>query len=299
MQENEGGRFTLLDDRGPGMLLAIDVGNTQTVMGLFDGHGSSNDLAGGYQPGGDMPGLVHHWRVATVVDRTADEHALLITQLLALEGLQAADCVGGIAVASSVPRVTGSLREMSRRRFHVPTVIVEPGVRTGVSILYDNPKEVGADRIANAVGAFDLYGGPCIVVDLGTATTLDAISPSGAYLGGAIVPGIEISLDALFEHAAALRRIELVAPRSVIGKSTVESMQSGAVFGFTAQIDGLCERFEKVLGKSVIVSTGGLAELVTPLSERIQHREPWLTLHGLRLIYHRNVGSGPPEAWPA
>jgi type III pantothenate kinase len=267
------------------MLLAIDVGNTQTVLGLFDRE----------QPSGEPPGLVHHWRVATIDDRTADEHALLIAQLLELEGLQAFRCVEGLAIASSVPKVTAALREMARRRFiSAPSVIVEPGVRTGVSILYDNPKEVGADRIANAVAAFDLYGGPCIVVDLGTATTLDAISPSGEYLGGAIVPGVEISLDALFEHAAALRRIELVAPRSVIGKSTVESMQSGAVFGFAAQIDGLCERFERVLGKSVIVATGGLAELIAPLSERIQRREPWLTLHGLRLIYQRNVEVGHP-----
>jgi type III pantothenate kinase len=155
-------------------------------------------------------------------------------------------------------------------------------------ILYDNPKEVGADRIANAVGAFELYGGPCIVVDFGTATTLDAISAKGEYLGGAILPGIEISLDALFARAAALRRIELVEPRNVIGKNTVESMQSGAVYGFAAQVDGLCERMKGELGDAVVVATGGLAALMTPLSRTIQHLEPWITLIGLRLIWERN-----------
>jgi type III pantothenate kinase len=155
-------------------------------------------------------------------------------------------------------------------------------------ILYDNPKEVGADRIANSVGAFELYGGPCICVDFGTATTFDAISAKGEYLGGAIIPGIEISLDALFGRAAALRRVELVEPRNVIGKNTVESMQSGAVYGFAAQVDGLCTRIEAELGPSTVVATGGLAGLITPLSSMIQHHEPWVTLIGLRLIWERN-----------
>jgi type III pantothenate kinase len=156
-------------------------------------------------------------------------------------------------------------------------------------ILYDNPKEVGADRIANAVGAIDLYGGPAIVVDLGTATTFDAISAAGEYLGGAITPGIEISLDALFAHAAALRRVELVEPRHVIGKSTVESIQSGAVYGAVAMVDGLCRRIGDELGDPTVIATGGLAGLVTPLSSAIHHYEPWLTLHGLRLVYEHNV----------
>lgn len=156
-------------------------------------------------------------------------------------------------------------------------------------ILYDNPREVGADRVANAVGAYDLYGGPCIVVDMGTATTFDAISADGAYLGGAIAPGVAISMDALFDHAAALRRVELVEPRQVIGKSTVESIQSGALYGFAGQVDGVCRRFVGELGPSSVIATGGLAEVVAPFSEYIEHLEPWLTLHGLRLVYERNL----------
>jgi len=158
-------------------------------------------------------------------------------------------------------------------------------------ILYDNPKEVGADRIANAVGAYDLFGGPCVVVDLGTATTFDAISGSGEYLGGAITPGVAISLDALFANAAALRRVELVEPRSVIGKSTVESIQSGALYGFAGQVDGLCRRFSTVLGEPTVVATGGLSELIAPYAEAIDYVEPWLTLHGLRIIYERNAAA--------
>jgi type III pantothenate kinase len=168
-------------------------------------------------------------------------------------------------------------------------MVIEPGIRTGMPILYDNPKDVGADRIADAVAAFDLFGGPTIVVDFGTATTIEAISEKGEYLGGAIVPGIEISLDALFNRAAALRRVELVEPRNVIGKNTIEAIQSGAVYGFAAQVDGLCTRFEAELGAACsIVATGGLAELISPLSTKIGYNEPWLTLHGLRLIYERN-----------
>lgn len=268
---------------GLAILLAIDVGNTQTVIGLVDLDGSDA------RPAETPVGLVEHFRLATVAERTADEHALLITELLSLEGFDVAEDVTGIAVTSSVPRVTATLREMAGRRFAVPVVVIEPGVRTGIAILYDNPKEVGADRIANAVGAFDLYGGPTIVVDLGTATTVDAISATGDYLGGAIAPGIEVSLDALFAEAAALRRVELVEPRHVIGKSTVESIQSGAFFGFVAQVDGLCRLFQEELGPCTVLATGGLARLISVRSETIQHVEPWLTLHGLRLVYERNV----------
>jgi len=155
-------------------------------------------------------------------------------------------------------------------------------------ILYDNPKDVGADRIANAVAAYDLYGGPSIVVDFGTANTIDAISARGEYLGGAIFPGIEISMDALFGRAAALRRVELVPPKNVIGKSTIEAVQSGAIYGFTGQVDAIVERFEAELGDSSVVTTGGLAELIMPFSKTIQHNEPWLTLHGLRIVFERN-----------
>ncbi len=274
------------------MLLAIDVGNTETVIGLF-GLRPGDEPPDGARPAPPAPpepaGLSHHWRLSTVDDRTEDEHALLISQLLDLDGMEVGEVVSGLAVSSSVPRVTSALRRMASRWFDVPCVVLEPGVRSGMPILYDNPKEVGPDRIANAIGAYDLYGGPCIVVDLGTATTFDAISAEGEYLGGAIAPGIAISMDALFHYAAALRRVELVEPRSVIGKSTVESIQSGALYGFAAQVDGMCRRIMEELGKSTVVATGGLSDVVAPLSETIEHREPWLTLHGLRLVYERNT----------
>jgi len=254
------------------VLLTIDVGNTQTVLGLFD------DQA-----------LTHHWRISTNDERTSDELALLVADLLRLRGIEFHPEQLGIAVSSVVPRITASLRQMADEWFGVKAVVLEPGTRMGMPILYDNPKEVGADRIANAVGAYDLYGGPAIVVDFGTATTLDAISAKGEYLGGAIIPGIEISLDALFARAAALRRIELVEPRNVIGKNTVESMQSGAIYGFTAQVDGLATRMKKELGGTpAVIATGGLAGLIAPLSSTIQYHEPWLTLVGLRIVWERN-----------
>jgi type III pantothenate kinase len=185
--------------------------------------------------------------------------------------------------------VTGAIRRMSERYFGQQAIVIEPGIRTGVPILYDNPKEVGADRIADAVAAYDLYKGPIVVVDFGTATTFEAISARGEYLGGAIFPGIDISLDALFARAAALRRVELVEPRHVIGRSTVESMQSGVVYGYTALVDGMVSRIEAELDeKANVISTGGLSGLITPLSSTIDHHEPWLTLHGLRLIYEKN-----------
>jgi type III pantothenate kinase len=273
------------------MLLAIDVGNTETVIGLFS-LGPGDDPPPGSRPAPPVPpepaGLTHHWRLSTVAERTPDEHALLLSELLNLDGMDVDEVVTGMAVTSSVPRVTTALRQMASRWFDVPCIVLEPGVRSGMPILYDNPKEVGADRIANAVGAYDLYGGPSIVVDFGTATTLDAISAKGEYLGGAIIPGIEISLDALFARAAALRRFELVEPRNVIGKNTVESMQSGAVYGFAAQVDGLCARMKQELGEATVIATGGLAGLITPLSAMIVHHEPWLTLVGLRIVWERN-----------
>lgn len=256
------------------MLLAIDVGNTQTVIGM-------------YGPGGEGD-LVHHWRVATVAERTPAEHALLVVQLLDLDGRRAGEEISGMAISSVVPRATASLREMTARWYDVPTVIVEPGTRTGMPILYENPKEVGADRIADAVGALDLYGSPCIVVDFGTATTVDAISAKGEYMGGAILSGLQIGLDALFERAAALRRTELEEPRRVIARNTADSIRSGAVYGYTAAVDGLCRRFNVEMGPATVVATGGMAELLAPLSECIQYVEPWLTLHGLRIIYRRN-----------
>jgi type III pantothenate kinase len=261
------------------MLVAIDVGNTQTVIGLF---------GPGEGPAGSGTELLHHWRVATVAERTADEMALLLDQLLELQGLDTQKTVTGIAVASVVPRLRTALRDMTERWFPVPTVIIEPGIKTGMPILYDNPKEVGADRIADAVAAYDGYGGPTLVIDFGTATTFEAISAKGEYLGGAILPGIEISMEALFARASAITRVELVAPGSIIGKNTVESLQAGAVYGFAAQVDGLCARFEAELGPCTVVATGGLASLITPISTAIDHLEPWLTLDGLRIIYGRN-----------
>lgn len=253
------------------MLLCIDVGNTQMVIGLFDG-----------------PDLADHWRIATVAERTSDELALMMQQFLGLHGFTFDEHVTGVAIASGVPRVTAELREMTERYFGYPPLVLEPGVRTGMPILYDNPKEVGADRIANAVAAYDLYGGPSIVVDFGTANTIEAISAKGEYLGGAIFPGIAISMDALFGRAAALRRVELVPPRHVIGKSTVESIQSGAVYGFSGQVDALVDRFQAELGECTVIATGGLAEPIIEHSRTIQHYEPWLTLQGLRIIFERN-----------
>jgi type III pantothenate kinase len=288
------------------VLLVIDVGNTETVIGLYarnetdSAHAPEESVGVGIGTEHDPTaprGLTHHWRLSTVPSRTPDEHAVLLTQLLDLEGLDIASSVTGIAVSSSVPHVTGELRQMANRWFaQVPSVVLGPGTKSGMPILYDNPKEVGADRVANAVGAYDLFGGPCIVVDLGTATTFDAVSAKGEYLGGAIAPGVAISLEALFEHAAALRRVEMVEPHSVIGRSTAESLESGVIFGFAAQVDGLCQRFMEQLGPAEVVATGGLSELIAPHARLVGHIEPWLTLHGLRIVYERNVGEGGGSA---
>jgi type III pantothenate kinase len=259
------------------MLLAIDVGNTQTVIGLYGEGDQSHEL-------------LDHWRVATKSERTSDEHALLIQEFLSFAGHDWRRTVSGVAISSGVPTVTYELRRMCDRYLRMEPVVLGTGVKTGMPVLYDNPKEVGADRIANAVGAFDLYGGPTIVVDFGTATTFDVISEKGEYLGGAIVPGIEISLDALFGRAAALRQVELVEPRSVIGKTTVESVQSGTIYGYSALVDGMCDRIEEQLGESTVIATGGLADLIAPIAESIEHTEPWLTLHGLRLVWEKNRG---------
>lgn len=257
------------------MLLTIDVGNTQTVIGL-------------YRDGVQRHELADHWRLATNAARTSDELALLIGEFLSSGGYDWKTDIGGVAISSGVPMVTFELRRMCERYLKIEPVVLGTGVKTGMAVLYDNPKEVGADRIANAVGAFDLYGGPTIVVDFGTATTFDVISESGEYLGGAIIPGIEISMDALFGRAAALRRVELVEPRSVIGKTTVESIQSGVIYGYSAMIDGMCDRIEEVVGDATVIATGGLADLISPVAESIEHIEPWLTLHGLRLIWEKN-----------
>lgn len=259
---------------GP-MLLAIDVGNTETVIGLF------GDAAGEH-------GLAYHWRVSTVT-RTADEHAMSLSQLLALEGLSLRDTVSALAISSSRPTVTGSLREMASRWFSdIPVTILGPGTKTGMPILYDNPRDVGPDRIADAVGAHDLYPGPLIIVDMGTATVFDVVSGAGEYLGGAIAPGVAISLEALYRHATALRSVELTPPRSVIGKSTVESIQSGVLWGFASQVDGMVQRIREEIGEVTVIATGGLSTLIAPHTREVQHVEPWLTLHGLRIVHERN-----------
>jgi type III pantothenate kinase len=251
------------------MLLAIDVGNTQTVLGVFD------DEA-----------LVHSWRIRTDPQATADEMVLTFRGLLA----DGPAPITGIALCSTVPAVLRELRLMLSRYYaDVPTIIVEPGVKTGVPVHTDNPKEVGADRIVNTLAAFHLYGGPCIVVDFGTSTNLDVVSDKGEFLGGALAPGIEISLDALAARAAQLRKVELVRPRSVIGKNTVEALQSGALYGFAGQVDGLVERIEDEIGDvTAVIATGGLATLVVAESRTITHHEPDLTLIGLMLVFTRH-----------
>jgi type III pantothenate kinase len=260
------------------MLLTIDVGNTQTVMGLYDPDSTATSA--------DV-GMAEQWRVATDHDRSSDEHAVLFRNLLEPTGFSF-DAITGVSICCGVPRVLANLREMMARYFQFEAIVIEPGVRTGMAILYDNPREVGADRIANAVAAYDLYGGPTVVVDFGTSNNFDIISAEGEFLGGAIAPGIETSLDAMFGRAAALGQVPLVEPRHVIGKSTVEAIQSGSIYGFSGQIDGLVDRFCDELGSCTIVATGGLASLIAPVSSTIQYVEPFLTLHGLRIVYSRN-----------
>ncbi|MDQ1374454.1 MAG: type pantothenate kinase [Actinomycetota bacterium] len=252
----------------------MDVGNTQTVIGIY---------------ALDSPDLLDHWRTATNPERTSDEYALLLGQFLDLGGFDIDTDVSGLAVSSTVPRVTAAIDEMTQRHLGFRALILGgAGVRSGMPILYENPREVGPDRIADAVGAYDLYGGPSIVIDFGTATTVEAVSGNGEYLGGAICPGIEISLDALFGRAAALHRVALAEPRNVIGKTTNESSQSGGLSGYAAMVDGLCERVEREIGDATVVATGGLAELIAPYTKAIDHIEPWLTLRGLRIIFERN-----------
>ncbi|MFC4563874.1 type III pantothenate kinase [Nocardiopsis mangrovi] len=260
------------------MLLAIDVGNSHTVLGLFDGED-----------------LTEHWRVSTEARRTADEWAVVLQGLIGGSALMRSGDIDGIAMCCSVPTVQHEMREMFRRHFgDVPAVIVEPGVKTGIPVRMDNPKEVGSDRIINALAAVELYGGPCVVVDFGTATTFDAVSVKGEYVGGAIAPGIDISVEALSRRGAQLHMVEIVKPRAVIAKNTTEALRSGIVFGFAGQVDGIVDRMAQDLTADVdsvtVVATGGLAPLVVDECETVDVHEPWLTLIGLRLVYQRNVG---------
>lgn len=249
-------------------LLAVDIGNSNTVLGVFDGDE-----------------LVDSWRVRTNAHATADEIALLY------RGLLGDMPVDGVAVCSTVPAVLREVRRIAMRAFTgVPMVVVEPGVRTGVPVLIDNPKEAGADRIMNTLAAHHLYGGPAIVVDFGTSTNFDVVSRRGEFLGGALAPGIEIALDALAARAAQLRKVELVPPKSVIGKSTVEALQSGMIYGVVGQVDGLVRRITAELGgQAAVIATGGLAPLILAESETLQYHEPHLTLIGLRLVFAKNT----------
>jgi type III pantothenate kinase len=253
------------------MLLCIDIGNTNTVLATFDGDK-----------------IVHSWRVKTDSRSTADELGLMFRGLLANDSVE----LTGVAACSTVPAALRSLRTMLTRYYSgMPTVIVEPGVKTGVQLAIDNPKEVGADRVVNTLAAYTLYGGPAIVVDFGTSTNFDAVSSRGEFMGGVLAPGIEISVDALAARAAALRKVELVKPPRVIGKNTVECLQSGVVYGFAGQVDGVVNRMIEELGGSVtaVIATGGLAPVVVDECRTITHHEPMITLIGLRLVFERNV----------
>jgi type III pantothenate kinase len=253
------------------VLLCIDIGNTNTVLATFEGEE-----------------IVHSWRIKTDAQATADELGLLYRGLLATDAVS----LTGISACSTVPASVRSLRTMLQRYYGgVPTVIVEPGVRTGVQLAIDNPKEVGADRVVNTLAAFTLFGGPSIVVDFGTSTNFDVVSARGEFLGGVLAPGIEISVDALAARAAQLRKVELVKPPRVIGKNTVECLQSGVVYGFAGQVDRVVSDITAELGGSVtaVVATGGLASIVLDECVTVTHHEPMLTLIGLRLIFDRNT----------
>ena len=252
------------------MLLAVDVGNTQTFLGLY----RDGDLA-------------DHWRVATDRSRTGDEIAVL------LGGLLDPDAVEGICLSTTVPTILREWERLAERWAHAALLVVGPGVRTGIPIRYDDPREVGPDRIVNAVAVRARYGAPAVVVDFGTSTNFDVVSPDGEYVGGVLAPGIEISMEALFARAARLVNVDFTAPPSVIGKTTVGGLQSGLVYGFAGQVDGIVSRIRAELGapQATVVATGGLADLIAPHSSVIEHVDPFLTLEGLRLVWELNRDS--------
>lgn len=253
------------------MLLVVDVGNTQTHIGLMDA--------------GDVVG---EWRLATVRHRTSDEIAGLLQGFFSLQGTTLRDAVDEVGIASVVPRLTQQWVEMCERHLGVEAFVVGPGARTGMRIAMKNPAEVGADRIVNAVAAFEKYGGPCIVADYGTATTFDVISAEGDYMGGAIAPGIEVSLEALTTRAAKLIKVELVEPEHAIGKSTTEALQSGALYGFAGEIEGIVHAIWGELGeRAQVIATGGLAELIARHTDVIAAVDPFLTLRGIEMVMRR------------
>ena len=259
------------------MLLTVDVGNTQTLIGVFE-----------------KERLEHEWRVSTDPKRTADELALLFGEFLQLADLSFSRQITGVAISSVVPKATQELREMTLRYFGFPPVVVEPGVKTGIAILTDNPREVGADRIANAVAAHEMFpDSSTVIVDFGTAITVDAVSAEGQYLGGAIAPGVDTAASALFSSTAQIRRVQLLAPSSAIGKTTVGAVQSGIMFGTAALVDGLIERVSEELDGDVeVIATGGLAPVIIEHCKLINRFDPMLTLNGLRLIFELNINEG-------
>lgn len=255
------------------MLLTMDVGNSQTVIGLFD----------------DQT-LIHHWRVSTEAQRTSDELALQLDGLLQLAGMSLNGHVTGVVISSVVPVLAESLRDMTAHYMRFPPIVVGPGIRTGMAIRTDNPHEVGADRLVNALAAYHEYGGPGIVVDFGTSTNFDVFDADGAFIGGAIAPGVQTSMAALSARGAQLGTVELATPRHAVGRSTIEAMQSGAIYGFAGQVDRLVEAISEELPCApVVVATGGLAPAITRVCRRIDRHDPWLTLKGLRLVWERNA----------